>query len=64
MPPDITFFFSFSESVDTPEFLSLLICQATNISHLYVLNGDFLAKLLHCISAALHNSSEILILKR
>ncbi|ABX67125.1 hypothetical protein SEENIN0B_01632 [Salmonella enterica subsp. enterica serovar Infantis str. SARB27] len=40
MPPDITFFFSFGESVDTPEFLSLLICQATNISHLYVLNGD------------------------
>lgn len=42
MPPDITFFFSFGESVDTPVFLFLLICQATNISYLYVLNGDLL----------------------
>ncbi|EAM3349012.1 hypothetical protein EX404_01840 [Salmonella enterica] len=48
MPPDITFFLSFGESADTPlirvEFLILLICQATNISYLYVLNGDLLGK--------------------
>ncbi|MCR5946756.1 hypothetical protein D6T91_12525 [Salmonella enterica subsp. houtenae] len=44
MPPDISFFFSFGESVDTPVFLFLLICQATNISYLYVLNGDLPGK--------------------
>ncbi len=42
MPPDITFFFRVGESVDMPGSLSLLIYQATNISYLYVLNGDLL----------------------
>lgn len=45
MPPDITFFLSFGESVDTrlirAVFLTLLIYQAINISYLYVLNGIY-----------------------